>query len=184
MIYNMVFASHGELLRFLLRSAILSCSPTASHAVISALEDLPSPFQTGTFFFYIFFQIERRWLDIWFREHNKHFNYAIVVIFRTATEKQEITWLLVFQPSYLSKMFSINSLRYVPPIYPRVCVICASRWCQYCERERRNCGRESFHHYKHHRSEDGWRGRRNVRALLRGAQHHVPGDQRPAHCRQ
>lgn len=70
------------------------------------------------------------------------------------------------------------------PPFALVSAICSSRWCQYCEWERGNCGRESFHHYKRYRSEDGWCGRRNVWTLLWGAQHHVPGAQRPAHCRQ
>lgn len=183
MVHNVVFASHGELQRFLLCSAILSCSPTASSAVILGWQIYHHHFKQTHFIFFLFSKLND---TDWTSGFRNIINISITPLlwsFGQLQKNRKSFESLRFNCHISQTCFPSTACVIFPP-FALVSAICSSRWCQYCDWERGNCGRESFHHYKRYRSEDGWCGRRNVWTLLRGAQHHVPGAQWPAHCRQ
>lgn len=164
----------------------LQCHPVLfSHSQLCrhlGLTDLPSPFQTDTLYFFLFSKLND---TDWTSGFRNIINISITPLlwsFGQLQKNRKSFESLHFNCHISQTCFPSTACVIFPP-FALVSAICSSRWCQCCDWERRNCGRESFHHYKRYRSEDGWCGRRNVWTLLWGAQHHVPGAQWPAHCR-
>lgn len=145
--------------------------PTAKPAVISSGKIYRSPFQTDKLF-----KSNKADGTSVFRNTINIIITTLLWSFGRLQENRKslgsLIRVLEFQSWYLSNMFSISSLhcsliRLLA--HSPWCLSCfSSRWCQYCEREHRNCGCESLHHYEHHRPEDRWSGRRYVWTLLRG----------------